>query len=341
MAEHVIVKPEKIAAAAAVLLEESLVVPAVFQREGIDAYRGSKNDTINIKVEGVLPWREYGWRNDRSTEIQFDEYAERTVALTFGGDIYNGVKLTDEQNEMDIQGWTKLAAKQTQAIGAGLNHKAVAYATAAPFEVELGFDVANVRKSLIRARQVANQLRMPVEGRTMLIGTNVESAILSDDKLVLASAVGDANANSALRNASIGQLFGWNFVVAQELDADTAIALTSSAFIFATAAPAVPQSVPFGATASYNGVALRWLRDYDSTRFQDRSIFNCYQGFRHVTDIMLDQDETTGQLVVGAQEHFVRAFPLHVGGDEALNGTAAQKSELTAFTGFTPAAPAA
>lgn len=336
MAEHVVVKPEKIAAAAAVLLEESLVVPAVFQREGIDQFRGAKNDTINIKVEGVLPWREYGWRNDRSTEIQFDEYAERTVALTFGGDIYNGVKLTDEQNMMDLPGWTKLAAKQTQAIGAGLNHKAVQYALNAPYEVELGFDKTNVRASLIRARQVANQLRMPTEGRVMLIGTNVEAAILSDEKVTLASAVGDANANSALRTASIGQLFGWNFVVAQELDADKAIALTSSAFIFATAAPAVPQSVPFGATASYNGVALRWLRDYDSLRFQDRSIFNAYQGFRHVTDILLDQDKVTGQLVVGTQEHFIRAFPLTVGGAEKQNGTAAMKTELTAFTGFTP-----
>jgi hypothetical protein len=123
--------------------------------------------------------------------------------------------------------------------------------------------------------------------------------------------------------------------VAQELDADTAIALTSSAFIFATAAPAVPQSVPFGATSSYNGVALRWLRDYDSTRFQDRSIFNCYQGFRHVTDIMLDQDKTTGQLKVGTLEHFVRAFPLTIGGAEAQNGSTALKAELTA----SPASP--
>ena len=341
MAEHVIVKPEKIAAAAAVLLEESLTVPAVFQREGIDQFRGAKNDTINVKVEGVLPWREYGWRNDRSTEILFDEYAERTVAVTFGGDIYNGVKLTDEQNEMDITGWTKLAAKQTQAIGAGLNHKAVDYATNAPFEVAIRIDVADLRGSLVRAREVANALRMPTEGRVLLVGTGIESALLNDDKLNLAQNVGESEAVSALRSATLGQRFGWNFVVARELGANDAIALTSGAFIFATAAPAVPQSVPFGATASHEGVALRWLRDYDSLRFQDRSIFNCYQGFRHVTDILLNQDKTTGQLAVGTQEHFIRAFKLSSDIADAASetlppatgGTAAQV-ELRNFTGL-------
>jgi hypothetical protein len=45
VAEHIVVKPEKIAATAAVALEQSLVVPALFQREGIDQYKGAENDT--------------------------------------------------------------------------------------------------------------------------------------------------------------------------------------------------------------------------------------------------------------------------------------------------------
>ena len=83
---HDVVKPEQIAATAAVALEEALVIPAIFQREGIDQFKGAKNDAINVKVEGVLPFRSYGFRNDRSTEIQFDTYAEKTVQVTFGGD---------------------------------------------------------------------------------------------------------------------------------------------------------------------------------------------------------------------------------------------------------------
>jgi hypothetical protein len=83
---HTVIKPEKLAATAAVALEESLVVPAVMQREGIEQFKGAKNDAINIKVEGTLPFRTYGWRNNRSQPLVFDEYTEKTVQITFGGD---------------------------------------------------------------------------------------------------------------------------------------------------------------------------------------------------------------------------------------------------------------
>lgn len=48
--------------------------------------------------------RTYGWRNDRSTGIGFDVYKERRAAVRFGTDVYNGVQLTDEQNEFDLPG---------------------------------------------------------------------------------------------------------------------------------------------------------------------------------------------------------------------------------------------
>ena len=75
MAEHQIVKAEKIVLAGVAALEDSLIVPAVFRREGIDKFKGAKDDTVNVVVDGVLPYRTYGWRNDRSTSLQFDEYS--------------------------------------------------------------------------------------------------------------------------------------------------------------------------------------------------------------------------------------------------------------------------
>jgi hypothetical protein len=110
MAQHVVVKPEKIAATAAVLLEESLTVPALFQREGIDAVTGVPRTTPSTSRSRVFcPGASTAGVTTARRRSSLDEYAERTVAVTFGGDIYNGVKLTDEQNEMDIFGWTKLA----------------------------------------------------------------------------------------------------------------------------------------------------------------------------------------------------------------------------------------
>jgi hypothetical protein len=339
---HQVVKPEKIAATAAVLLEQQLIVPGTFRREGIDQFKGAADDTINIKVEGVLPFRTYGWRNDRSTEIQFDTYAERKIAITFGGDIYSGVKLTDEQNEFDLPGWAKLARKQTEAISRGLEHYATEHLLNAPYAVTLGVASTALRSGLIRARAMFRALHVPEGQRVILCGAGWEAALLEDEKLNLAQNVGEAEAVSALREATLGRRFGFEFVVAPELPDNMAVAMVDSAFIFATGAPSVPQSVPFGATASHKGVAIRWIRDYDSLRLQDRSIFNTYRGFRYVDDVLIGKDNTTGQAYVGTHEHFIRAVKLTLDGTDSLpdgvNGrpsegfTAAQDAELAAIT---------
>lgn len=337
--EHTVVKPEKIAATAAVSLEEQLVVPAVFRREGIEQFKGSKDDTINVKVEGVLPYRSYGWRADRSSEVVFDEYKEKTVAVRFGGDVYSALKLTDEQNTMDELGWAKLSAKQTEALGRGLESEAVDYLNGTAFDVELGIADTALKSGLIRARQVMNKLRAP-GARTILVGAGWEAALLEDEKLNLASNVGEAEAVSALREATLGRRYGFNFVVAPELDDDVAVAMVDSAFIFATGAPSVPQSVPFGAAASHNGVALRWIRDYDSTRFQDRSIFNTYFGYRNVLDTLVGKD-VDGQAFVSQYEHFVRAIKLNLNGADVLpdpDGPDAKQQELAGITGVAGAA---
>ncbi|MEU5403719.1 hypothetical protein ABZ348_31010 [Streptomyces sp. NPDC005963] len=339
MAEHVIVKPGKIAATAAVALEQSLVVPAIFQREGIDAYKGTENDTINVKVEGVLPFRTYGWRNDRAAPIQFDDYAEKTVAVAFGGNTYSAVKMTDEQRDMDLGGWTKLMAKQVEAIGRGLERGAVDKMLGQSYAVTLagaksGRDLKGI---LIRAREVLTRFMVPREGRVLLVGSAWETALLSDDKLNLASNVGEQEAVSSLREASLGRRYGFDIVVSLEVPADAAFALHRSAFIFATGAPTVPSSVT-GGTASHNGVALRWLQDYDANYLTDRSVVNTYRGFREIKDHLIGINEGTGQAYVSTHEHFVRAIKLDLDATVDVlpdpDGPDAKAQELAAITGI-------
>lgn len=339
---HSPVKAEKIVATAAAVLEQSLVIPAVFQREGFDAFVGAKDDTVNVKVEGVLPYRTYGWRNDRSTSIQFDEYAERTVAVTLGGDIYSAIRLTAEQAKMDFEGISKLVGKQAEAVGRGMEYEAVDALNDLSFEIELGVASNALRAGLIRARNVMNRLR--VQGpRTILVGTDWESAILNDDKLTLASNVGDDRAVSALSEATLGRLYGFNFVVAQELDPSDAVALVPSAVIHALAAPAVPDSAPYGATASVNGVALTHIRDFETEKMRDRSVLFAYQSFRDVKDILLGRDEATGQAFQSNYEHFVRAIKLNLDGSDVLpdpDGDDEKNTELGNITGIWKASDA-
>jgi hypothetical protein len=332
VAEHQIVKPEKLAATAVGMLEQELVIPNLFQKESIDQFKGADNDTVSVKVEGVLPFHDYAFRNDRSAPIVFDEYKERKIAVTFGGNVYSAVKVTDEQNDFDLNDWGQLLRPQVKAVARGLSRRAVSTLLGQNYSVTIGGAEANLRGAIIEARRVLNKLNVPGDQRYLLVGSDFESALLSDEKLTLAQNVGDAEAESALQSATITNRFGFKIVVDQTIPSDAAFAFAGSAFVFLSGAPSVPQSVPYGATTSFEGIALRWVRDYDPTYMQDRSVVNTYAGFRAVTDVLVGWDEANRTEVVSAGEHFVRGIKLTLGGTSSYPAVG---SELQTITGLT------
>lgn len=311
--EHVVVKPEKLAATAVGMLEQELVIPNLFTKQGIDQFRGASDDSVSVPVEGVLPFHEYAWRNDRSQPLQFDTYNERKIVVSFGGNFYSGVKLTDEQFDMDFQGWSKLLRVQSRAVARGLEHGAISTLKAAPYQVTVGDCAADIKGSLVEARRVLNAFHAPGD-RYMVVGTDWESLMLSADELGLAQNVGDSTAESLLVEASIGSRYGFRIVVDQTIDPSSAYAFAGSGFIFSNAAPSVPQSIKAGGTASYEGIALRWLRDYDPDFLQDRSVVNTYAGFREVTDVLVGWDDVNQTEIVSAAEYFVRGIELVLDG---------------------------
>lgn len=338
---HQIVKPQKLVNTAVGLLEQELVVPNLFTKTGVDQYKGAENDTINYKVEGVLPFHEYAWRNDRSSGIQFDEYAERKIAISFGGNFYSAVKLTDEQMDFDIDQWSsEILRPQSKAVSRGLQRAAVTELTGASYNVTIGLqgkaDQAGVlRSAIIEARRVLNKFNVPSDGRVMLVGSDFESAILNADDLALADAVGDSEAQAVLREATLGRKYGFRFVVDQTIGAGDAYAMIPSAFVFLSGAPSVPAGAPAGATTSFEGIALRWIRDYDPEHLQDRSVVNTYAGFQEVKDVLVGWDEANKKEVVSSGEYLVRAIKLSLTGDSDYPAAA---GELATITGISDAA---
>lgn len=330
--EHTPVKPEKLAAAAVQLLDREVIVPSLFTKRNMDDFKGARDDTLNMTVPGVLPFHTYAWRNDRSAALQFDEYAERKIAVTFGGNAYNGVRLTDEQYEFDFaSGWGKLLAAQARAVGRGLENGAVNTLEGADYEVEIAAN-GDISAAIVEARRVMNRFNVPGGQRYLLVGTDFDAELQNEEKFNLALNVGDANANTALKEASIGRWKGFNIVTSNEIQADAAYAFVPSSFVFLNAAPAVPQSVPFGATASFNQVSLRWIRDYDSDYLVDRSVVNTWYGFDTVTDALRGIDADTGNERVSEAEYFVRGVKLTLDGTSAYPDPDSELAEITGVT---------
>lgn len=334
MAEHLIVKPEVLVATAVGMLEQDLTLPNTFQKEGIEKFKGAEGDAYSVKVEGVLPYRTYGWRNDRSADIQFDELAERKVTVNFGDDIYSGVRVTDEQMTMDVDGWAKFLKPQTRAVGRGLQYKAVDHLVGAQYNVTIGNAERNLRGAIIEARKVLNAFQVPDEQRWLVVGTDFESALLNDKDLNLASSVGEGEAVSALREATIGRRFGFNIIVDQTIPSDQAFAYVRSAFIFLSGAPVKPTGASYGASASYEGIGLSWVVDYDMLKQRDRSVVKTFPGFRSVKDVLVARDVTTKQEYVVPGEHFVRGIKLTLDGSSDYP---AAGSDLAKATGISDA----
>lgn len=237
---HTIVKPEKLAATAVGLLERELVTPKLFTRKGVDDFKGAKDDTLNMKVPGVLPAHDFEWRNDRSQPIQVDQYSDRKIAISFGGNAYSAVELTDEQYEFDFGAWSDLLASQTRAVARKLEYAAIQELSTANYAVTLGAKAENLGKDIVEARRVLNRLNIPGNSRTLLVGSDIEAILQSDEQFNIASIVGDANASSALKDATIGRWKGFTIVRAEDLDPTEAYALTGSAFALLNAAPTSP-----------------------------------------------------------------------------------------------------
>lgn len=346
--QHQLVKADALAKLSVGMLEQDLVIPNLFQKESIDQFRGEEDDTLSVKVEGVLPFHEYAWRNDRSQGIVFDVYRERKIAVTFGGNVYSAVKLTDEQYDFDLDNWGQLLRPQVKAVARGLGRRAVNVLNDQDYAVTIGNAEQNLRAAIIEARRVLNAFHASDSNRYLLVGTDFESALLNDDKLNLAQNVGDNVAQAALENATIGRRFGFTIIVDSSIPSDAAYAFAGNGFIFLSGAPYVPQSVPYGATTSFEGISLRWIRDYDSEYMQDRSVVNTYAGFRSVPDILVGWDEANNTEVVSAGEHFVRGIKLTLDGSSDYPSEAAGPAgELSRMTGikesaaFTPTGPAA
>lgn len=311
---HTPVKPEKLAATAVALTERELVVPTLFAKKGIEDFKGAKDDTLNVKVPGILPAHDYEWRNNRAQELILDPYKERKIAVRFGGNAYSATSLTDEEWEFDFNGWgTSILPAQAHAVARKLEYGAVKALKTGKYTVEIGAREDNVLKDIIEARRALNLLGASKVSRTLVVGSDWDTLLQSAD-FVKAASVGDKLAETAFADAVLGKVKGFNIVVSEDLPADEAYALAGDAFIFLNAAPHVPESVKGATSISDSGIAMRWMRDYDAMHLQERSIVNTWYGFQQVLDPVVYWDETAGVEKISDDQYSLRAVKLKLGG---------------------------
>lgn len=279
-------KPTVINRMALKLLQREVVLPRLVWNFANAEFRGAYGDTVTLRLPAVLAAREYGFRNNRSSEIVIDDLTETSVPVVLDTDLYSAVALTDEQLTLDIVDFSEQVLNpQVSAIARGLEDLIVETMQSATYGTSLNIaDSADgMWGTLLDARKALNDANVPREGRVVVVGSEIEREILSDDKFNRVDSVGDG-AVSAVREATINRLAGFTIVGSNAIDAETAIAFHPTAFAFVNVAPVVPDGANFGSRMAESGLAMRWLRDYDAPHLQDRSVVSSFAGCSSVED---------------------------------------------------------
>lgn len=318
---HLKVKPKVLIEAAVSALKDELVIAnTVTKRNDLQTFFKSEGDTISQRVKGTVPVRTYTPRNDRSQPIITDNYQESVVTITITADRpYSAIKMTDEQSDWDFQdGWGDIIEAQTNSLASYLEHGVLNQILKAPYErvILVKNDSAGLTaaadanqevfyNAVVEAKKALKLMRTPNDTLFAICGVDFEEQIIKSNRFLKDQGTGDA----ALTTATLGTIAGVKFISSTQIPADEAYLYASSGFVAFTGVPRVPKSVPFGATASAGGFALRWLMDYDTAYLTDRSVFDCYAGYSYVKDRIQVFDGRSNDLI-SPDEYFVRGIKL-------------------------------
>lgn len=277
------IKAAQIVEAAVLLLQREIVLPRLVWRQADANFVGALDDTITLRVPAVLSSRSRVMRS--TTALTFDEFAETAVPVKLDTHVYSGLKIKDEELTLDIRDFAaQVVAPQMRAVAEGMENVIAAELTAADSaydDIDFVEGTDDPYKVLVEARRVLNAANVPAGDRIFLAGSNVEAAILGDDKLRSVSESGAGATDALTEGMMFKRLAGFTVVSSNAIDPDEAFAFHKTAIAFANVAPSLPDGAASKARVNRDNLALRFLRDYapeNSTGPVDRSLVDSFVG---------------------------------------------------------------
>lgn len=211
--------------------------------------------------------------------IKFNDLTQNWVPVTLENQVYNAVRLPDDFETFTLQDLTRqVLIPQAESVVDELATPLVAEMTAIGTDAgipKIAPDGSNFRTALIKARQVLNDRKVPAANRTFAVGSDLEAAALQD---TLLQKVNESGTADTLRNATIGQLFGFTIVADPTLPSDFGVGYHKDAFAHVTRPSKQPQGAAFSATVAQDGYALRWIQHYNPIQLEDQSVVDTFYG---------------------------------------------------------------
>lgn len=253
------------------------MLAATTWRDAEASFSGKQGDTVTVRTDTVVGEARV-FNRAANQPIVIDEVKEVGVDIKLNTYLYKGINLPDEQLTLNVRDFTsQIATPQAKSVARGVETMVGAQINALTSSLTLKADGTDVHSMLIEARKRLNKAGVPVEDRFFAVSAEVEAMLLNDprNKLVPVDASGSP---AALREAIIGRVYGFTVVPSNYLSDGSACAYHRTAFPLVTRSLEVPAGATFGESITYNGFALRLIRDYDPGFQQDRSVVSTLAG---------------------------------------------------------------
>ncbi|MGZ3140805.1 hypothetical protein ACVDFE_02130 [Lentzea chajnantorensis] len=281
-------KATKIARTSLGLLEREIVLTTTVWRDAGGDFAGAKDDTITLRVPARVKARTRTMRGARPSAsegdgvIVLDNLAETKVDITLDMHIYSAVGVTDEELTLDVTDFAgQVTGPQLRGVVEGVEDALAAEMTGATYATTLTLNQTDPYKTAVAARKALNKANVPGTDRYLIVGNDVEEFFLNSDRL---SKVDTSGWSETLREAVVGKIAGFVVLVSQAIPDTVAFAYHRTAFALSLQAPKVPQGATVGRSETFEGLALRWLLDYDQRNAQDRSMVDVFAGVNAVID---------------------------------------------------------
>lgn len=279
--------PSVIARAIIAVLRREVVLPNLVFRDAEAEFAGKIGDTVTVRMGAFVAakTRTLGV----TTPVVLGDAVEFGVDVTLATDVYSAIAVTDAELTLDVEDFVRqVVAPQLAGVIEVLEDNVATTLTGAPYEDESEWDTSDPFGNLIVLNKRLNQNNVPRAGRRLVVGSEIEANLLSDDRITSAQVAGP-DALPALRDAQIARRLGFDIYGSNAVGDEDAYAFHRTAVAMANRAPQVPASIENGSSQELETLAVRVITDYDSSSLTDRSVLNSYVG----SSIVQEPDDPT------------------------------------------------
>lgn len=265
---------------AAPLLARLLVLPMTVTRIPRSDFAGPRGGTVHVRVPQPGTGEEQAAGGGNLTAEEIVE-VEVEVAVALQQFLTN---LDEYQLNLEIEDFARqVTAIQIEAVARRSEAKVAAVMNALTADIEFAATASadDTKATVLAAREALSEADAPAGSRYLAASPSIISRLLQVDEFVRADASG---ATSALRQADVGSIYGLRVVESNSLDQDEAVAYHSSGFVFTTFPPMNPAGAASSAVATYQGISVRTLFQYNPVSSTEQALVSAFAGAASVSD---------------------------------------------------------